>query len=68
MGALDAEQAVTVVGAGTVVSPALLADALSVPAEPETARDVPAGADWPVSGAIRVRAGDAMNPAALSAL
>ena len=29
-------------------------------------RDVPAGADWPVSGAIRVRAGDALHPAALS--
>ena len=68
VGALDPEQAVTVVGAGTVVSPALLGDALSIPAEPEAARDVPAGADWPVSGAIRVQAGDAMNPVALSAL
>ena len=65
--ALDPKQAVTVVGAGTVVSPALLSDALAIPAEAETARDVPAGADWPVSGAIRVRAGDAMNPVAVSA-
>ena len=68
IGALDPAAAVTVIGAGTVVSPALLADAATLPVDGETAVDVPAGADWPVSGAIRVRAADALNPAALSTL
>ena len=63
---LDPALAVTVVGAGTVVSPALLADAAALDMGEDDVRDVPAGADWPVSGAIRVRAGDALHPAALS--
>jgi len=65
---LDPALPVTVVGAGTVVSPALLADAAALDMGEDAVRDVPAGADWPVTGAIRVRAGDAMHPAALSAL
>ena len=66
--ALDPAQDVTVVGAGTIVSPALLEDAAALSTGDDDVRDVPAGADWPVSGAIRVRASDALNPAALSAL
>jgi phosphatidylglycerophosphate synthase len=65
---LDPALAVTVVGAGTVVSPALLADAAALDMGEDAVRDVPAGADWPVTGVIRVRAGDAMRPATLSAL
>ena len=34
----------------------------------DAAVDVPAGADWPVSGVIRLRASEATNPVALSAL
>ena len=56
------------IGAGTVVSPALLADAARLPVDADAAVDVPAGADWPISGVIRVRPADAMNPAALSTL
>jgi phosphatidylglycerophosphate synthase len=53
----------TVIGSGTVVSPALLEDAaamtpLPVPNEP---RDVPAGDAWPISGVLRVRVEDALD-------
>ena len=68
VGALAHDQAVTVVGAGTVVSPALLADAAVLSVEGDVPVDVPAGRDWRVSGVIRVRAAEATNPAALSAL
>ena len=67
LGDLDPADTVTVIGAGTVVSPALLADAAAITVENDIPVDVPAGAGWPVSGAIRVRAADAANPAALSA-
>ena len=67
IGKLDPAQSVTLVGAGTIVSPALLQDAAAITAEPELPRDVPAGAEWPVSGVVRIRAADAVNPAALSA-
>jgi phosphatidylglycerophosphate synthase len=58
-----AEMAATVIGGGTVVSPALLEDAaalrpLPVPQQP---RDVPAGDGWPVSGVLRVRIEDARD-------
>jgi phosphatidylglycerophosphate synthase len=66
IGTLDPQTTVTAVGAGTVVSPALLAHAALVAAEPGVAADVPAGPDWPVSGVIRLTAGDAVNPAAVS--
>jgi phosphatidylglycerophosphate synthase len=68
LGDIDPSEAVTAIGAGTVVSPALLADAASMTVDGDAAADVPAGADWPVSGVIRLRASEAANPAALSAL
>ena len=60
--------AATAIGAGTVVSPALLEDAgammpLPVPRQP---RDVPAGERWPISGLLRMRIEDALDPAALA--
>ena len=65
LGDVDPLLPVTVVGAGTVVSPALLAHAALVPAQPGRAADVPAGADWPVSGVLRMTAADASDPRAL---
>ena len=65
---LDPDSAVTVVGAGTVVSPALLADAAAIAAEVGVVKDVPAGDDWPVSGVIRIAAAEADNPVALGAM
>jgi phosphatidylglycerophosphate synthase len=61
LGALPADQPVTVIGAGTVVSPALLKDAADVPVE-DGVRDVPAGLAWPVSGVLRLRAAEALAP------
>ena len=65
IGGLDPARPVTVIGAGTVVSPPLLADAMTIAAEPGIVKDVPAGEDFPVSGVIRLAAADASNPAAL---
>jgi phosphatidylglycerophosphate synthase len=53
---------VTAIGAGTIVSTALLADARTLSAEPDTVRDVPAGPDWPRSGALRMTADLAADP------
>jgi phosphatidylglycerophosphate synthase len=58
----------TVIGGGTVVSPALLEDAaammpLPIPGLP---RDVPAGEEWPLSGLLRVRLEDAIDSGALA--
>jgi phosphatidylglycerophosphate synthase len=66
LGELDPRTPVTVVGAGTVVSPALLADAAALPAAPGMVTDVPAGVDWPVSGVVRMTAADASDPHRLS--
>jgi phosphatidylglycerophosphate synthase len=60
------DQAVTAIGAGTVVSPALLEDAAVVPAAAGIA-DVPAGADFPVSGLLRLHPAEAADVAALAA-
>jgi phosphatidylglycerophosphate synthase len=68
VGALDPAQAVTLIGAGTVVSPALLTDAAALAAEPGLVKDVPAGEQWPVSGVVRLTAAEALNPAALGAM
>jgi phosphatidylglycerophosphate synthase len=60
--------AATAIGAGTVVSPALLEDAagmMPLPV-PHQARDVPAGTDWPVSGLLRVRVEDVSDVEALA--
>jgi phosphatidylglycerophosphate synthase len=61
IGSLDPADAVTVVGAGTVVSPALLASAREIPAEAGRSIDVAAGPAWPESGVIRMIAGDARD-------
>jgi phosphatidylglycerophosphate synthase len=47
---------ITIVGAGTLVSPALLGEAASMRAGSSGVRDVPAGDEWPVSGVIRMNA------------
>jgi phosphatidylglycerophosphate synthase len=56
---------VTAIGAGTVVSTALLADAREIPVAGELARDVPAGPEWRVSGVVRLTVSAASRPAAL---
>lgn len=58
---LEPTDPVTAVGAGTVVSTALLADALARPATPGSVRDVPCGPEWPESGVLRLAAADAMD-------
>jgi phosphatidylglycerophosphate synthase len=65
VGGLAPDEAVTVIGAGTVVSPALLEDAAHV-AVAGDARDVPAGAAWPLSGVLRLHAAEASDPEALA--
>ena len=62
---LDPSMAVTVVGPGTVVSPALLTHAAMVSAETGAPVDVAAGPDWPVSGVLRMTAADGADPEAL---
>ena len=57
----------TVVGAGTLVSPVLLAAAQQIPVAPGEIRDVPAGNHWPESGVVRVPASDAHDLRALIA-
>jgi phosphatidylglycerophosphate synthase len=56
----------TAVGAGTVVSPALLTDAASLRVPDGDLRDVPAGREWPVSGVLRVTSGIAADIGALA--
>jgi phosphatidylglycerophosphate synthase len=51
---LNATDPVTVVGAGTVVSPALLSAARQMHPSDGHVRDVPAGAEWPESGVLRL--------------
>jgi phosphatidylglycerophosphate synthase len=64
---LDAAEPVTVIGAGTVVSPALLDEARSIPVTGDAARDVRASADHRVSGVLRVTAAAASHPATVAA-
>ena len=65
--ALGGDTVATLVGAGTLVSPALLADALTM--RPQgAALDVPAGPDWPISGVMRLHAADAGDVGQLTAL
>ena len=65
---LPPDSTFTVVGAGTVVSPALLEDAAAMPLHADAdIADVSAGASWPVSGLLRVQhriAGDVHHLAA----
>jgi phosphatidylglycerophosphate synthase len=59
--ALGSPGAVTAIGAGLVVSPALLASALVVPAGTSQVADVPAGPEWPESGVLRVARATAVD-------
>jgi phosphatidylglycerophosphate synthase len=52
---LEPDESMTAIGAGTVVSPALLEDAAARAADRARVRDVAAGADWPISGLLRLR-------------
>jgi phosphatidylglycerophosphate synthase len=67
LASLAPDDAVTAIGAGTVVSTALLGDARDVPVAGDVARDVPAGPEWRVSGVVRLTAGAAANRVALAA-
>ena len=60
--------AVTAIGAGTVVSTGLLEDARDLPVVGDGARDVPAGPDFRITGVVRLRAADAASPLAVEAL
>jgi phosphatidylglycerophosphate synthase len=53
---------VTAIGAGTIVSTALLEDARDLPVIPEGVRDVPAGRDFRISGVLRLTAAAALSP------
>ena len=66
LASLDPLLTITAVGAGTLVSPALLKEAAAHAAGIGEIRDVPAGEEWPVSGAVRLTAGDASNLDALA--
>jgi phosphatidylglycerophosphate synthase/uncharacterized membrane protein YqjE len=57
----------TAIGAGTVVSPALLASARQLPAAAGELRDVAAGTAWPETGVLRVAASDAHDVRRLTA-
>jgi phosphatidylglycerophosphate synthase len=67
IGALDPAGTVTAIGPGTLVSPALLADAATHAAGRGTVRNVPAGETWPISGVVRIATADTADPAALAA-
>jgi phosphatidylglycerophosphate synthase len=57
--------AVTAIGAGTVVSTSLLENARDLPVTADGVRDVPAGPDFPVSGVLRLTAAGAASPTAV---
>ena len=61
MASIHPADSVTIVGAGTVISPSLLARAREIPAETGYTIDVAAGPEWPASGVIRMTAGDAID-------
>ena len=61
LAALPEGEAVTAIGAGTVVAPGLLEDALSIAPSRAGVRDVAAGSEWPVTGVIRLTVADAVN-------
>jgi phosphatidylglycerophosphate synthase len=58
---LHASDPLTTIGAGTVVSPALLEAARSIVPAAGQVLDVPAGPAWPVSGVLRLQAADAVD-------
>ncbi len=55
IGALSDGAELTVAGAGTVVSPALLQDAGRIAVDAAEVLDVAAGREWPASGLLRMR-------------
>jgi hypothetical protein len=61
MQSIHSADAVTIVGAGTVVSPALLASGRQMTTAPGETLDVAAGSDWPESGVFRMIANDARD-------
>jgi phosphatidylglycerophosphate synthase len=63
--ALPEGQGATLVGPGTVASPMLLADALSMAPGEHGFVDVPAGSDWPETGVLRVTRAFGANLAAV---
>ena len=65
--ALPADEPVAALGAGSIVAPAILADAAARPAAPGVAMDVAAGDAWPISGLLRVTRDEAAHLAALTA-
>lgn len=64
--AVEGFASVTVIGAGTLVSPALLAEAAEQPVRSNPAHDVAAGEGWPVSGVLRMRGRDAADVSAVA--
>lgn len=58
---------VSAIGSGTIVAPAIFADAATRHANAGEIVDVPAGDEWPISGVIRIAVADALDPASLSA-
>jgi phosphatidylglycerophosphate synthase len=58
---LGASDPLTAIGAGTVVSPALLEAARSIVPAAGQVLDVPAGPAWPESGVLRLQAADAVD-------
>jgi phosphatidylglycerophosphate synthase len=65
LGTIPETFAVTAIGGGTIVSPALLADAAAIRVNAAETVDVPAGTEWPISGVIRISAADALDPVSL---
>ena len=61
IGSIHPADSVTIVGAGTVVSPALLGSAREMTAQAGRSLDVAAGPEWPESGVVRMTAGDARD-------
>jgi phosphatidylglycerophosphate synthase len=64
---IDPAATVTAIGAGTLVSPALLAQASTHSAGKGSARVVAAGDAFPSSGVLRIAVADAHNPSAVAA-
>ena len=62
---LEPSTPVTAIGAGTVVSTALLSEARLV-ADTAAVHDVPAGSEWPESGVITLAVADAADPVAVA--
>ena len=65
---VSATEPVTAIGAGFVVSPALLRVARDMPVGTASVRTVPAGGDYRVSGVIRITAETATSPATVLAV